>query len=47
MPDYKELFYKSQAALADAIEAIEQLTDQLRDCMEECEEKVIAESEER
>ena len=41
MPDYKQLFYKSQAEIADIIEQLSQLEDRLKKHMTECEEKVI------
>lgn len=42
MPDYEALYYKSQAALADAIEALEQLTAALKSHMSDSEEAVIS-----
>lgn len=46
MPNYKELCFKSQAALADAIEALEALQKELIACMKECEEAVISDESE-
>ncbi len=46
MPNYRELYFKSQAALADAIEALENLQKELIDCMNECEEAVISDESE-
>lgn len=46
MPDYKELYYKSQAALADVMETLDNLKEQLRWCMMDCEECVISEKSE-
>ena len=41
MPDYKQLFYKSQTEIADIIEQLSQLEERLKEHMLECEEKVI------
>lgn len=46
MPDYKELYYRSQAALADAVEILDKLKEQLRWCMMDCEERVLSEESE-
>ncbi len=43
MPNYKSLFYQSQRALADAIDALEALQAQLKQAMAEAEEGVIHE----
>ncbi len=45
MPDYKSLFYKSQAELADSIEILEALSLKLIKCLQYCENKVIEENE--
>ncbi len=45
MQNYKQLFYQSQAALADAIKNLEKLTQELKECMQACEETVITEDE--
>ena len=45
MPDYKELFYKSQAAIADTIEKLDLLSAQLKVFMQDCEEKAVSEKE--
>lgn len=47
MPNYKELYFKSQAALADAVETLDKLREQLCSCMVQCEEAVIADDEEK
>ena len=41
MPDYKQLFYRSQAEIADIIEQLSQLEERLKEHMLECEEKVV------
>lgn len=46
MPDYKALFYKSQAEIADTIEQLEELTQKLIKCMQYCEEMVIKDDDE-
>lgn len=46
MPNYKELYFKSQAALADAIAALESVQKELIACMNECEETVISDESE-
>ena len=43
MPDYKELFYKSQAELADIAEELKQLVLKSESNMRIAEEKVISE----
>ena len=43
MVDYKELFYRSQAVIADTIEKFELISDELKKCMQDCEEKIISE----
>lgn len=45
MPDYKELFYKSQAAIADTIEKLDLLSAQLKVFMQDCEEEAVSEKE--
>lgn len=41
MPDYKALFYTSQAKIAETISQLETLTADLAACMQKCEEAVI------
>ncbi len=41
MTDYKELFYKSQAKIADLEEQFEALTSDLKAFMKNCEEAVV------
>lgn len=43
MSGYKELFLKSQAIIADAIEKLELISDELKQCMLKCEEDIIIE----
>lgn len=43
MTSYKELFLKSQAIIADAIENLEIISYELKKCMQECENEVISE----
>ncbi|MBR7085262.1 MAG: hypothetical protein IKI37_08820 [Oscillospiraceae bacterium] len=43
MPDYKELFYESQAELADIAEELKQLVLKIESNMRIAEEKVISE----
>ncbi|MCM1227239.1 MAG: hypothetical protein NC320_07420 [Clostridium sp.] len=45
MTDYKELFYKSQAKIADVIEELDGMSQLLKDFMNECEEKVISDED--
>lgn len=45
MTDYKELFYKSQAKIADIIDELDGISKLLRDFMDECEEKVISDED--
>lgn len=45
MPDYEQLYYKSQAQLADTIELLEQLTGKLKHFMENCEEAILTDDE--
>ena len=45
MPDYKELFYKSQAELADIAEELRQLVLKIESNMRTAEEKVISEDD--
>lgn len=47
MPDYKELFYESQAELADMEERLKQMILEIRSFMRRCEEKVISEDDEK
>ncbi len=42
MNNYKELFYKSQSEIADAIDNMEKILARLKDCMIECEEEIIS-----
>ena len=44
MDKYKELFYKSQAGMADAIDNLEEILYELKVCMIECEEQVISDN---
>lgn len=41
MPDYKSLFEKSQAEIADTIEQLEKLTEKLINCMQDCENSIL------
>ena len=43
MSSYKNLFYKSQAEIADAIDDIEKILESLKKCMSEFEECVMSE----
>ncbi len=45
MLDYKELYFRSQAALAKAIETLEELAEELSWCMKSCEDAVISSEE--
>jgi len=45
MPDYKELFYQSQAQLADIAEKLRELSDEIYHKMECAEEEILAEEE--
>ena len=45
MPDYKELFYESQAQLADIEEELKRLVLKIRAVMRESEEKIISEND--
>ncbi len=45
MENYKQLYFQSQAALANAIETLEKLTEELRWCMNSCEDAVITAEE--
>ena len=47
MPDYKELFYESQAELADMEERLKQMILEIRSFMRKCEEEVISEDDEK
>ncbi len=42
MLGYKELFLKSQAIIADAIENLEVISEELKKCMSNCEEDLIS-----
>jgi len=42
MPDYKELFYQSQAQLADVTEKLRELADEIEHKMQCAEEEVIS-----
>lgn len=42
MTSYKELFLKSQAIIANTIENLEIISDELKKCMQDCEEEVIS-----
>lgn len=42
MPNYKELYFQSQAALADAIDTLDKLREQLIRCMQQCEEEATS-----
>ncbi len=46
MPDYKELFYASQAEIADTIEKLENITESLKSFMCSCEDNIIESDEE-
>lgn len=41
MPDYKQLFYKSQAEIADMIDELSLLENRLKDFMSDCEDKIL------
>lgn len=43
MTTYKELFLKSQAIIASTIENLEIIADELKKCMQECEDEIISE----
>lgn len=43
MSSYKELFLKSQAIIADAIENLEIISDELKKYMQKCEDEIISE----
>ena len=45
MPDYKELFYESQAQLADIEEELKKMVLKIQTVMRESEEKVISDGE--
>ena len=42
MPDYKELFYKSQKAITDTIDILDEIRASLIKCMQECEDEIIS-----
>ncbi len=46
MLNYKELYYQSQAALANALETLEKVTNDLRWLIQSSEEAVIDDEEE-
>lgn len=45
MADYKELFYQSQAKIADVVEELDRLSDMLKKHMADMEEITIEENE--
>lgn len=45
MPDYKELFYKSQASIEDTLDILDEIRASLIEFMQECEEKVISDDD--
>ncbi|MEE5992080.1 MAG: hypothetical protein V3G42_02970 [Oscillospiraceae bacterium] len=45
MPDYKELFYQSQAQLADLAEKLRELSDEIYHKMECAEEEILSETD--
>ena len=45
MLSYKELFLKSQCIIADAIENLEAISEELKKCMLNCEEGIISEED--
>ena len=45
MPDYKELFYQSQAQLADLVEKLRELSDEIYHKMECAEEEILSETD--
>ena len=47
MPDYKELFYRSQAEIADITDILEKLEIRLKSFMAECEEIILDDSDDR
>ncbi len=46
MPDYKELYYQSQAELADAIELLQNVIRKLAIRMQYCEDRILDGDEE-
>lgn len=42
MLDYKELFYRSQVEIANAISDLDFISDKLKKCMQKCEQEIIA-----
>ncbi|MGN0612867.1 MAG: hypothetical protein ACI4JB_03125 [Porcipelethomonas sp.] len=42
MPDYKELFYKSQITIADTIEKLDMISKELKEKMMEYEDEIIS-----
>ena len=47
MPDYKELFYQSQAELAKIAEKLKEMSDEIKHNMECAEEEILSEQEEK
>ena len=47
MPDYKELFYESQAELANLEEKLKKIVLEIQSFMRDAEEKVISEEEQK
>jgi len=45
MPDYKELFYQSQAELADIEEELKRMVLKIQRVMREAEEEIISEND--
>ena len=45
MPDYKELFYQSQAELADIAEELQKLVLKIQSNMRKAEEEIISEND--
>ena len=45
MISYKDLFYKSQTAIADTIEKLDLISTELKKCMQECEDEIIPEDD--
>ena len=46
MIDYKELFYKSQAEIAETLEKVREIEERLQYFMQVCEENVMCEEAE-
>lgn len=47
MADYKELFYKSQAKIADVVEELDRLSDMLKKHMIDMEEITVDENDKK